>query len=924
MPQRSISLLVISCLISSSWPAFGYEETDKNKNEAVETNNFSEDDLLILFITLDGTPIKQMIDAYQRGPDFMIPLGALAEALDFPIKVNAKEGKAEGWFIKEDKTLLLDINASQITVAGHRFPLQKADTITKEDEIYIDSKKLDEWLGIPAEVKLSDVMLDLKPKEKLPLQLKMQRILKANNERARPSAEQVFDRLPEPYKPYDVPFIDLNLSGQYAKTATPEFSHNYSILSQGDLAYMTSRFFVAGDEKKTPSAVNFNLSKVDLDGNMLGFMKAKQVSVGDINAVNHHLVSSSTEGVGFQISNIEPQRSFQFDTKDFIGQIQPGWDVELYRNDQLIDLQTSGPDGRYEFRNVELVFGTNDFRLLFYGPQGEIREERSSYTIDETIIAKGSFDYDLSVDKKSQSLFNINERGQTLTHDNSVRSVFSGAYGLTENITGTFGFAQLPIDNTTNVSNYLTTGMRTSLGGWLTNATAAWDAENHGYAADLTTHTSIKNVNIRAGHKITDNYLSETERDRDLKSSSDLLLTGTLNPKSSHAVQYSLNGRYNRYDERNELRLSNRLSTLYSGLLFSHNIEYDKIDKSDLTFGEASVRGIYNRYVIRSAANYDLKPEKRFKELSLGLDRNLNNDLIMQSSIHKQFVDEKATSFDGSLTRIFDHYRLSTSFQVDDQGGVGVGVSLSLGIGRDPRSNKWNFSGRPFASTGAVSAAAYLDNNYNSTYDAGDEWLEDVDFDIRGRAKSVSDSESGSKNKFVTELPPGRITNAAINSSSLPDPYLVPTKTGYGVLPRPGHVTILDYPVIATGEIEGTIYKEKDGGILKELGGVEIELLDTEGKLAYETVSDFDGAYLFSKVKPGTYRLSIKQEYLSLKKLTFSAIDDIQLTREKDSITGIDIHLVPEAVAKEVSATVDNNNIVYHQAVPTDEGPLTQ
>ena len=64
----------------------------------------------------------------------------------------------------------------------------------------------------------------------------------------------------------------------------------------------------------------------------------------------------------------------ELDTLDLQGDIQPSWDVELYRNDELISALTAGPDGRYVFNDIELLYGNNTLRLVFYGPQGQTRE----------------------------------------------------------------------------------------------------------------------------------------------------------------------------------------------------------------------------------------------------------------------------------------------------------------------------------------------------------------------------------------------------------------------------------------------------------------------------------------------------------------------------------------------------------------------
>src|SRR3546814_12795986 len=68
-------------------------------------------------------------------------------------------------------------------------------------------------------------------------------------------------------------------------------------------------------------------------------------------------------------------RSDSFDKTSFRGDLPAGWDAELYRNGQLLAFATPNGDGRYEFLDVPLQYGTNRFEIVLYGSQGQIRRE---------------------------------------------------------------------------------------------------------------------------------------------------------------------------------------------------------------------------------------------------------------------------------------------------------------------------------------------------------------------------------------------------------------------------------------------------------------------------------------------------------------------------------------------------------------------
>ncbi len=74
------------------------------------------------------------------------------------------------------------------------------------------------------------------------------------------------------------------------------------------------------------------------------------------------------------------------------------------------------------------------------------------------------------------------------------------------------------------------------------------------------------------------------------------------------------------------------------------------------------------------------------------------------------------------------------------------------------------------------------------------------------------------------------------------------------VISRPGKVTQLDIPIIMMGEISGTVFYRGKGGN-HEAQGVKVELLDETGHMVQSVISDYDGFYLFTKLKAGKYSL---------------------------------------------------------------------
>ena len=50
-------------------------------------------------------------------------------------------------------------------------------------------------------------------------------------------------------------------------------------------------------------------------------------------------------------------------------------------------------DGQYDFNDIPILFGRNYFRLVFYGPQGQVREQEEVFELGQALTQKGKHYY---------------------------------------------------------------------------------------------------------------------------------------------------------------------------------------------------------------------------------------------------------------------------------------------------------------------------------------------------------------------------------------------------------------------------------------------------------------------------------------------------------------------------------------------------
>ncbi|WP_147243303.1 hypothetical protein [Chitinophaga flava] len=119
----------------------------------------------------------------------------------------------------------------------------------------------------------------------------------------------------------------------------------------------------------------------------------RQVTVGRIN--NGSIASLLYPLAGVQFSNTPTLNRTAFGTYRLTDLTYPGWKVELYINNELIDYQQADASGFFAF-NVPIIYGNTSVQLRFYGPWGEVRSEQREIIIPFNFLPAGEMNYSVT------------------------------------------------------------------------------------------------------------------------------------------------------------------------------------------------------------------------------------------------------------------------------------------------------------------------------------------------------------------------------------------------------------------------------------------------------------------------------------------------------------------------------------------------
>jgi hypothetical protein len=207
---------------------------------------------------------------------------------------------------------------------------------------------------------------------------------------------------------------------------------------------------------------------------------------------------------------------------------------------------------------------------------------------------------------------------------------------------------------------------------------------------------------------------------------------------------------------------------------------------------------------ISSQVFYSLRPTVSLDGMVLTADRTVSEGQRISAGLLRD-LRNGSTLWTMGASRRFGNFALALNGSVDQTRQWTVGLQLFTALGHDPRSNRWFAESLPLAGQGGVVARAFVDRNLNGLRDAGEEAVANAAFILNsgGRHPVRTDNDG---TVLISRLSAGRYSDLALDPGTLEDPQWKPLMPGARVLPRPGLVQMLDFPVAATADIDGTVY----------------------------------------------------------------------------------------------------------------------
>lgn len=915
IPQQTSASQTIGAASTETENSPPSSDIDLSSTENNESR-FAAGEELILSSSINNFELAS-IYAIKTEKGLQIGLGDFFQITELPIYTDLEAISAEGWYQKETNRFTLkrlEDGRLEVHVNNKKHHIKPED-YRVEDDIFIELNEFKDWFGLSYELLEDRLALNISSKEKLPVELRLARLKKPKlvadsaNESTLPLQESN-------YQAFSPPMLDIQTRAQEiervyqpkknepintAPRKERDNSANYSVLANHDLAYLNTELFFAGNKENSLSDAWLTMSRQSEGADLLGPLYATEYMFGDITPVNTGFGNTQSRALGFSLGNTPTNQLADNRKVNITGEVQVGWDVELYRNGVLIAQLVGVSEGRYEFNDTQLEYGNNDFELIFYGPQGQIESKKESYLVEGNTVRGGEGMYRFSLVEVGKSVFNLEEMIYDPTQEGLMASTALD-YGLNDWLAlnaGTSVFEPKEGD----LQHLVTLGASASFGkaGLLSARLLQNDDKLNSMSVDYRTrllNTSYGFNFLRSEDKpeLSDDVYTTDTYSADM---SGQLFSGTWLPisyenswrRTEQSNQGVLEEQF-----RNSIGINTRLGYFANSVVLQKDAILDPIGNpmlglvaEDRLIGSLQYRKSFGRLHTRLYNTYSLEPTNDLTSYGGTLNYSWTSNLNSEFRYNYYAPTDNYQMYMGINWRK-DAFYLSTDAGYNEDGSWSAGIGLRFSLGYEPIGRSVFTSGRPISQSGAVSARVFEDLNMNGIFDENERPIENA------TVKAVQGYRQGKTNAsgvaVLSSLYNNTTTDIVVDESTLDGPFMITAIPGVAIKARKGYVETVELPVVKAGEVEGVIYLKDVAGVSEVAPYIMLNLVDKKDKIVASTRSEYDGYYLFTNVKPGSYSLEVDENYIDRRGLK-TADKNLNFSSEGDVIAGVDFVLRP-------------------------------
>lgn len=837
-------------------------------------------------VSLDGRPFASDFVVIERDGVLYLPLLNTASLLSFVVEAS-DAAHASGHRGDPERGYAIHAGNSDAVIDGMPARIEAQDALVASDMLWVSAALAARLLPIEAVLDTRQFVLQITATGELPAAAQQRRskdhaALQAGAERV--PLEVRAGRFP--YRAWSLPAGDIQM---LASVRDAEGEFGLRALLAGDLLWMNSALFVSASQAGLDE-VRLRLSRESAGGGAFGWNALTRAEIGDVFGSSLPLLGSSAGGRGVVLSSFPLDQQTEFDSTRIEGDALPGWQVEVYGNDRLLDFRQVGSDGRYLFERLPVLFGENQYRLVFFGPGGQRREEVRSVRVGADRIPAGEWRARVAAHQPGQSLFGVGEVPSPALANAASAEL---RYGVRKWLTVGGFLARAPISAELDApsSDYAGFVARASLGAVALNLDlVAQDNDAAGGSVGAISEIAGTSVSARwseyHGLQTAESARGSEFLERELF----VRLNRPLPESLLHNADVALELTHGVFAAgREEDRMAAIVRQQLGGIGLEHELQYQRIRSGEIAQGQ---------WQLRSSGTFSLAQVHLRAQLAAdaGGVNGLNLSGLWSFRPNTYFGFNYSHQFEALeddlsayVAHDFGWLNMRLVGGHSDPLGVYGNLELSFSFAFD-QQHRPIFSSRRLASGGLIEPFIYLDRDNDGRFDAG------RDHPLSGVTMALDQSTRANRSDAHGRLQIDSLATAsrsvlAIDARSLTDPFHHPATAAVSFQARPGTWFRPEFAVLETGTIQGHVYRRTDGQRL-HLAGVRLELQGDGGKVVATSVSQVDGYYVFEGVLRGFWQvLPAAGNGNALSPVAAASRRSAHVTAEQLMIDGLDIEL---------------------------------
>ena len=778
------------------------------------------------------------IPAVIYGQEAYLPVKELFDFLKIKNTLSENLDSVSGFFIHPKAVFVVDKVNNRILYEDKIFELKTTDLIRTETNLYLKTDYFGQVFSLACTFNFRSLSITLDTKLELPAIREMQQLLMRQNISQLKGEKKADTTIKRKFSLFHFGTADWSVISTQEYKGNSNTRLNLALGSVVAGGEADVNLYYNSQEALNLKQQYYRWRYVNNDHASL-----RQITAGRI--FTQSISSLYAPVTGIQFTNTPTTYRKSFGSYRLSNTTEPGWMVELYVNNVLVNYMKADASGFFTF-DVPIVYGNSAIKLRFYGPWGEERMREQNISIPFNFLPSHQFEYTVSAgivsdeEKSRYSRINFNYGlHKRITVGGGVEYLSSASHGKPV----PFMNASVRLGHSLLISGEHAFGVRTK---GILNYRLPYDMQlDLNYTKYAKGQTAIRynypeerkaslSIPIRTGKFAAFSRLSYTQLvlPKFKYNTAEFLLSAIVHGVSSNVTILAV------YTDPAYLSMYSHFSLTFrvpASIRFTPQVQYEHRQKN---FSLVKVE-LEKPFFTQGFMNVSYERNLIMKTGSFGIGMRYNFSLA-QTSLYARSGNKSASVVE--LAR--------GSLLYDGKAGY-LGLSNQSSVGK-----------------GGLIISPFLDINCNGKRDANEPKADGLKFKING-GRIEHDLTDTTIRVFGLEA----YTNYFIelDKNSFENISWKIRKLTISVTGEPNHFQIIEVPVSVVGEASGNVSLKTNKG-KNGLGRIMVNFYNTNMSIVGSTVTEEDGYFSFLGLTPGSYTARIDTAQLhSLKLISLPA-----------------------------------------------------